>query len=849
LKWNNWTGADLRKRVRFFLPQYRLAAFLLLGASISNHVKGCGPDFPNWLLSLGDHAVLVAPEGSFAAELARMDLVPTRFLAIPPERTESYSDQSLDADLADLRRALKQSGMAEAEAGLICSEHQGQRKLLAEAIEARRGWEESHQNQDSSGQTADPGQATPPAAFNVMVTQGLPGEFADYFEGFIAWHTGGPGDIESARKAWERLLARPVVERKYKSTWAAFMLGKSWEKADPEKALHYFKEVRALAHRGYRDSLGLAAASLGLEARVYLRQRNYESAIETYLDQMASGDPTATNSLATAAAQAFAAGPETLRSLARNPRTQKVITAYLISRPMIGSYYTRKAPEEVESGSTAWLAAAEEAGIKDMDSAEALALAAYRANDMDKASRWIKRAPGSPVAQWLQAKLLLRAGKLQSAAALLARISPQFPIIHEGTNAPAPVDRKDSLTVRGDHAERWLRGELGVLRLSRGEYVQALDSLLNAGFWMDAAYVAERVLTIDELKNYVDQFWPAATADQEAREQERFAESDVCPSALREQIRYLLARRLARGFHNDQAREYYPVTWLTSFDQMTASLRAGWEESSLASNRAAAFLQAALIARTNGLELMGTEVAPDWHYHQGDFDWGVTGEERGSNTQARVVRPLADELRRNTEHQPDPNVRFHYRYVAASLTLEAAKLLPDNTDQTAYALWLGGSFLKYRDPETADFFYKVLVRRNRKTLLGAEADRQRWFPALDDNGNPVPRKKIEVHPEALEEQGVAPTTPAEGLETQPENLPSVAADQSGAAKGYQYVIHAGDSLAAIAEGFNRAGLAVTPVDILVANPGLDAARIRIGQVIFVPAKMQVAPPESIPSQP
>ena len=151
MKWNNWTGADLRKRVRFFLPQYRLAAFLLLGASISNQVKGCGPDFPNWLLSLGDHAVLVAPEGSFGAELARMDLVPARFLAIPPGRTESYSEQSMEADLADLRRALKQSGMAEAEAGGICSEHQGQRKLRVEAIEARRAWEESHQNQDSSG--------------------------------------------------------------------------------------------------------------------------------------------------------------------------------------------------------------------------------------------------------------------------------------------------------------------------------------------------------------------------------------------------------------------------------------------------------------------------------------------------------------------------------------------------------------------------------------------------------------------------------------------------------------------------------------------------------------------------
>src|SRR5438552_4793031 len=266
---------------------------------------------------------------------------------------------------------------------------------------------------------------------------------------------------------------------------------------------------------------------------------------------MASGDPTATNSLAAAAAKALASGPGPLRSLAKNPRTQKVITAYVISSDRNNHIYSSMhlGPEDLDpdqkdafisSPAANWLEAAEAAGIKDMDSAEALAVAAYRANEMDAAQRWIKRSAGSPVVQWLQAKLLLRAGKLQSAAALLARISPQFPIIHEGTNAPAPVERKDTLSMRGDYyctsAERQVQGELGVLRLSRGEYVQALDSLLNAGFWMDAAYVAERVLTLGELKSYVDRFWPAATADQVAEEQERFGGSEVCPAVLREQI-------------------------------------------------------------------------------------------------------------------------------------------------------------------------------------------------------------------------------------------------------------------------------------------------------------------------
>jgi LysM repeat protein len=830
---------------------------LLIGTIGLNQSSGCGPDFPNWLLALGDKAVLVAPEGNFASELARMNLGRPRVLAIPAEESGGYTAQSIGAELGDLRRALKQAGKATNEVTRICDEHENQRRLLAGAVEAHQSWDDSNPVADAQADAGEQPRKTKPLFPNVVVTDGLPDEFADYFEGFVAWHNPTVTDKQNARAAWERLLARPEEERRYKSTWAAFMLGKSWEESDPDKALDYFKHVRELAKQGYRDSLGLAAASLGLEARVYLAQKNYEAAIESYLDQLASGDPSATNSLATAAAGALSSGAETLRSLARNPRTQKVITAYLICRPTGSSFYGEQSHEDsdgpkpaevAESPAAAWLKATEQAQIKDMDSAEALALAAYRANSMDQASRWIKRAPGSPVAQWLQAKLLLRAGKLQSAAALLARVSTQFPIVHEGTNAPAPVERKDTLTVDGNYyfptsAERQVHGELGVLRLSRGEYVEALDSLLNAGFWMDAAYVAERVLTTEELKGYVDHFWPRATADQTANEQERFGESEVCPAVLREKIRYLLARRLTRESNGDKARDYFPAAWLAGYDQLMVTLVNGWNETLQPPERASALFEAALITRTNGMELMGTEVGPDWHYHLGNYEEGVTGEDRSTNAAAVLVRPSNDELRRNAEHQPDPNRRFHYRYQAASLAWEAAKLLPNNSDQTAYVLWKGGSFLKYKDPQTADLFYKALVRRNRKTVLGAEADRERWFPTLDENGNIVPNaSKVEEPSESSEPQDTAAPQPMEqnsGTEDSPVLVPPESAESEATpTQGYVYVVSKGNSLTSIAKDFTRAGVTITPAEILSANPGLDPARLLVGQKIFVPAKRE-----------
>ncbi len=86
----------------------------------------------------------------------------------------------------------------------------------------------------------------------------------------------------------------------------------------------------------------------------------------------------------------------------------------------------------------------------------------------------------------------------------------------------------------------------------------------------------------------------------------------------------------------------------------------------------------------------------------------------------------------------DPDRRFHYRWQAAALAWEAAQLMPNNTDETARVLCTAGTWLKDRDPEGADQFYKALVRRCRKTALGRQADVLRWFPAQSIDGE-LPR--------------------------------------------------------------------------------------------------------------
>jgi len=73
-------------------------------------------------------------------------------------------------------------------------------------------------------------------------------------------------------------------------------------------------------------------------------------------------------------------------------------------------------------------------------------------------------------------------------------------------------------------------------------------------------------------------------------------------------------------------------------------------------------------------------------------------------------------------------LRWHYRYIAADLAWEAARLMPDDSPETADVLCEAGGWLKDRDPKAADRFYKALVRRCTQTPLGQAADEKRWFP-------------------------------------------------------------------------------------------------------------------------
>ena len=74
-----------------------------------------------------------------------------------------------------------------------------------------------------------------------------------------------------------------------------------------------------------------------------------------------------------------------------------------------------------------------------------------------------------------------------------------------------------------------------------------------------------------------------------------------------------------------------------------------------------------------------------------------------------------------------PGKRFHYRYIAADLAWRAAKLMPDNSEETARILHTAGGWLKVRDPDAADRFVQAIESRCARTEIGKATLKLHWF--------------------------------------------------------------------------------------------------------------------------
>ena len=391
-----------------------------------------------------------------------------------------------------------------------------------------------------------------------------------------------------------------------------------------------------------------------------------------------------------------------------------------------------------------WLAVIEAAHVRETQDAEYLGWLAYSDGKYDQAARWLKLGKGdSPAALWLQAKLERRAGKLNEAVRSMVRAWEGVRDVATYTGWQSP-ETQDSTPEEGtgfSDSQRWTlhqsaSGDLAGLHLARADFVESLDTFLKGGLWSDGAFIAERVLTADELKTYVDQ-----------------RPADISPAnSLREQqpatLRYLLGRRLVREDRYTEAIGYLPPIYQKVLERYRKGLDDGANASLTKPERARALFTAAWIARFDGMELMGTEGAPDAFTDNGNFEeidlakqrlggtyvhvsWAPGGVER-KETLPIPLRPSAQEKQRLSKKTVQPDLRFHYRFIAVALAERAAVLLPDNSNELADVLNQAGFWIRGRDEKLAGRFYNLIERRAPKTTIGAAVLAKHWL--VDEKG-------------------------------------------------------------------------------------------------------------------
>lgn len=108
-----------------------------------------------------------------------------------------------------------------------------------------------------------------------------------------------------------------------------------------------------------------------------------------------------------------------------------------------------------------------------------------------------------------------------------------------------------------------------------------------------------------------------------------------------------------------------------------------------------------------------------------------------------------------------------------------------------------------------------------------EVDRKR----IDDNEK-VQNSLIKLSKTLTEKPPVSRTPRSE--KTEKADVEPKKSDE----KGFEYTIKSGDTLSTIAKAYKEQNIRITSDQILKANPGLQADKLRVGQKIFIPAPPQ-----------
>ncbi|WP_431495809.1 hypothetical protein [Pseudomonas brassicacearum] len=596
----------------------------------------CGPDFPMRLLDNRAQSLAELPEGSFRFEVSRLGQ------AIAGLKPATEATRNPDYSYDDLPSYVEQRNQAE-RIGLTPPQ-----QAVVERLRA----------------LTDVDQVVAEAA-------NLPDELRLYAIGAAAFNV---GEHQRAVEAFQQLLALPADQRRLRSTWAAYSLGRALfavsteaGSGDPvvlqDQARAAFRQARELSIAGFSDPLELGIASLGEEARVAYTADDWDSAIGLYAIQNLQGSAVGYSSLLQLAGDLSSQPDGRLSELLKTQLVQRLVTAYLLSR--VGWW-----DGEEPSGEKRLVKLLQASARDNLDDADRLAAVSYQHGDYASAQAFVQKASDTGLAWWVRAKLALRDGDKVTAVAAYAKAAQAFPNDESWGNRRTPDWNYESVQPKCR-----VEGESAILALQRGDYLQAFDQLYRgqSNYWYDAAAVAERVLTVDELKQYVDAQVPAPPAlSQEDRD-------NYVPLPVAASLRNLLGRRLLREGRFDEAPAYFDNADLQNKARAYGQLRQDAESKWWPTRRAEAYFNASWMARKWGMELLGYEMAPDYASLGGNYSL--------EPVELKVGPLVAEgEVQRQQASAAQPDRRYHYRFVATALASQAADHLPHTSQAFAAVL-------------------------------------------------------------------------------------------------------------------------------------------------------------------
>ncbi|WP_085638680.1 MULTISPECIES: hypothetical protein [unclassified Pseudomonas] len=605
-----------------------LSLSLPLGTALA-----CGPDFPMRLLDNRGQSLAELPEGNFNFEISRLGkaIDGLKLTTVATHNPDAYGEPG---EYVDEREQAEQADLSEAA--------QAQVKRLRSLGDARQAYEQG---------------------------TGLPAEVRLYVAGAVAF---AAADYPLAADYFRQVLALPADQRPLRSTWAAYSLGRSLyamsgqadDALDPlEQALAAFRQTRQLNIDGFSDPLELGVASLGEEARVLRTTGDWNGAIELYAAQNQHGSMVGASSLKLLVNDLVALPEDQLAKLLRGKAVQQLVTASLISR--IGWSFGEQPERE-----KALIKLLQDSTRGSLDNADRLAAMNYQQGDYATAKAFLEHAGDGGLAWWLRAKLAVRDGDSNAAAAAYAKAAQAFPKDESWGERRTPDWAFETLRPKCR-----VDGESAILDLQRGDYLQAFDRLYQSQdiYWFDAATVAERVLTLDELKRYVDEKVPAPPV---LSQQDR---DNYVPLSVAANLRNLLGRRLLREGRYEEAVGYFDNPDLQNKARLYGQQRLNADSAWWPTKRAAALFNAAWTAREWGMDILGYEMAPDYATFGGNY--------RLETTELKVGPLVADaEVQRQKASEAQPDVRYHYRFVATALANRAADNLPHTSQAFAAVL-------------------------------------------------------------------------------------------------------------------------------------------------------------------